>query len=79
MEGFDTMKTNRITMKRCECGNPREKGADACPRCLSLEKGGYDARRAVSCGVPEPVGERDARRIRRALNKWLDDRGLNNK
>ncbi len=71
------MKTYRTKIRLCECGNPRERGADACPRCLALEKGGYDARRAINCGVPEPVVERDARLIRRALTKWLDDRGLN--
>ncbi len=82
MEDFNQMKTGRITIKRCECGNPKDHGADACPRCLRIEKGGWGARRgggdrSALSGVSDPVDDLDTKGIRRALNKWLDDRGLN--
>jgi hypothetical protein len=65
----------------CECGRTRPRGAEACPRCLALDQGGWGARRGggdrgATCGIADRTEELDAKRVNRALTKWLIDRGL---
>ena len=38
----------RAGRARCECGNPKERGAEACVRCLGLDGGGGTAERLLA-------------------------------
>lgn len=68
------MSQSRLNASRCECGRPKTKGAEACPRCLRIDSTFHHA--------IHPTGRRRRRQFinvaeaDRAFSKWLTERGL---